>query len=134
LRLAREGAQTAVYQLKEYGHNRRYATLVAIVLEALATLTDETLDLHDRLIGRFFAKSNYKHRQQVAEAGPMLQETVQVFIKVGVALVDAKDNGTDPFGAIEAVLPWHDFTAHVAAAAALSATRESDLLGLLGEY
>ena len=134
LRLAREGAQTAVYQLKEYGHSRRYATLVAIVLEALATLTDETLDLHDRLIGGFFAKSKYKHGQQFVEAAPVLQETVKVFVKVGVALVDAKDNGTDPFAAIEAVLPWEEFTAHVAAAAALNATRKSDSLGLLGEY
>jgi len=134
LRLAREGAQTAVYQLKEYGQSRRYATLVAIILEALATVTDETLDLHDRLIGRFFAKSKYKHGQQFVEAAPVLQETVQVFVKVGVALVDAKDNGTDPFAAIEAVLPWEDFTAHLAAAAALSATRKSDSLGLVGEY
>jgi TnpA family transposase len=85
LRLAREGAQTAVYQLKEYSQSRRYATLVAIVLEALATLTDETLDLHDRLIGRFFAKSKYKHGQQFVEAAPALQETVQVYVKVGVA-------------------------------------------------
>ncbi len=68
LRLAREGAQTAVYQLKEYSQSRRYATLVAIVLEALATLTDEALDLHDRLIGRSFAKSKYKHGRQFVEA------------------------------------------------------------------
>ena len=97
-------------------------------------MTDETLNLHDRLIGRFFAKSKYKHGQQFVEAAPALQETVKVFVKVGVALVDAKDNGTDPFAAIEGVLPWEEFTAHVAAAAALNATRKSDFLGLVGEY
>lgn len=32
LRLAREGAQTAVYQIQEYETSRRYATLVAILL------------------------------------------------------------------------------------------------------
>jgi hypothetical protein len=56
LRLAREGAQTAVYQIQEYETSRRYATLVAILLDTTATLTDETLELHDRLIGTFFSK------------------------------------------------------------------------------
>jgi hypothetical protein len=56
LRLAREGAQTAVYQIQEYETSRRYATLVAILLDTMATLTDETLELHDRLIGTFSAR------------------------------------------------------------------------------
>ncbi len=134
LRLAREGAQTAVYQLKEYGPTRRYATLVAIVLEALATLTDETLDLHDRLIGRFFAKSKYKHAQQFAEAAPALHETVQLFVKVGSALVEAKANDADLFAAIETVLPWETFAARIAEAATFATVRKSDALGLLGDH
>jgi len=31
--------------------------LVAILIEATATLTDEILDLHHRMIGSFFAKA-----------------------------------------------------------------------------
>jgi hypothetical protein len=49
LRLAREGAQTAVYQIQEFEISRRYATLVAILLDTTATLTDETLELHGGL-------------------------------------------------------------------------------------
>lgn len=41
LRLAREGGQTAAYQIEKYEANRRYATLVAIALDTAATLTDE---------------------------------------------------------------------------------------------
>ena len=33
---------------------RRYATLVAILLDTEATLTDEILDMHDRMIGSAF--------------------------------------------------------------------------------
>ncbi|MGP6159108.1 MAG: hypothetical protein ACLPYS_16630 [Vulcanimicrobiaceae bacterium] len=33
-RMAREGAQTAVYQLQEYETERRHATLVAIVIDS----------------------------------------------------------------------------------------------------
>ena len=44
LRLAREGAQTAAHQIEEYEAGRRYATLVAIALETIATLADEIID------------------------------------------------------------------------------------------
>jgi hypothetical protein len=47
---SREGAQTTVYQLKDFEAQRRQATLVAILLDTQATLIDEILDLHDRMI------------------------------------------------------------------------------------
>jgi TnpA family transposase len=134
LRLAREGAQTAVYQLKEYADSRRYATLVAIVLEAEATLTDEILDLHDRLIGSFFAKAKHKHEREFTEAAPALHETIQMYAKVGTAIVEAKEQQQDPFAAIEAVMPWEAFAKSVATASELAATREADSLGLLADY
>ena len=45
LRLAREGTQTTAYQIEEYESERRYATLVAIVLDTIATLTDDILEM-----------------------------------------------------------------------------------------
>ena len=45
LRLAREGAQTTVYHLKDFEVERRQATLVAILLDTHSTLIDEILDL-----------------------------------------------------------------------------------------
>jgi TnpA family transposase len=134
LRLAREGAQTAVYQLKEYSQSRRYATLVAIALETAATLTDEILDLHDRLIGRFFAKSKHKHERQLAESAPDLHEAIQLFVKVGAALVEAREHNADAFAAIETVLPWEAFAARVTKAVQLAGDREADFLGLVGDH
>ncbi len=40
LRIAREGAYSAVYQIQEYETERRHATLVAILIDTAATLTD----------------------------------------------------------------------------------------------
>jgi hypothetical protein len=40
-----------VYQLKEYESARRYGTLVALMIETAATLTDEILDLHACMTG-----------------------------------------------------------------------------------
>jgi hypothetical protein len=43
LQIAREAGQTAVYQLKEYEPSRRHGTLVALLIETSATITDEIL-------------------------------------------------------------------------------------------
>jgi Domain of unknown function (DUF4158) len=105
LRLAREGAQTAVFQLQEYEPLRRYATLVAILLDTTATLTDETLDLHDRLIGTFFSKARSKYDREFAADGRALNDKVRLYAKIGSALIAAKESQTDPFAAIEEVIP-----------------------------
>ena len=134
LRLAREGAQTAVYQIVEYETNRRYATLVAIALETMATLTDEILDLNDRLIGSFFTRARNRFAKDFAESGKAINDKVRLFGKVGTALIDARASGTDPFEAIEAVLPWDDFAATVREAGTLARDESFDHLHLVGDY
>jgi hypothetical protein len=57
LQLAREGAATTSQHLARFDDPRRYGTLVAVLLEASSTLTDEILDLHDRFVGSIFNKA-----------------------------------------------------------------------------
>ncbi|MEM5451222.1 hypothetical protein [Paraburkholderia guartelaensis] len=97
LRLAREGGQTAVYQIEEYETDRRHATLIAILLDTTATLTDEILNLHDRLIGSFFTKAKHKYEKRLAAEGNAVNDKVRLYAKVGAALIAAKDAGDDPF-------------------------------------
>ena len=134
LRLAREGAQTAVFQLQEYGPLRRYATLVAILLDTMATLTDETLDLHDRLIGTFFSKVRSKYDREFAADCRALNDKIRLYAKIGSALIAAKEAKTDPFAAIEDVIPWEEFTASVSQAEKLSRDEAFDPLTLLTDY
>lgn len=61
LKLAREGAQSTVQHLAELEPLRRYATLTALVLELTATLTDESLNMFEHLVGKLFAKSERAH-------------------------------------------------------------------------
>jgi hypothetical protein len=49
LKIAREGGQTIPADLAKFEPQRRYATLVAQVLEIIATITDEIIDLHSYL-------------------------------------------------------------------------------------
>lgn len=48
LKLAREGGQMTAQHLRDLEPVRRYAALVAVLLETRATLIDEVIDLHDR--------------------------------------------------------------------------------------
>ena len=91
LQLAREAGQTAVYQLKEYEQARRHGTLVALMIETAATLTDEIIDLNDRLIGSFFTKSKHKYERDFAEQGKAINDKVRLYARVGAALVDARN-------------------------------------------
>jgi TnpA family transposase len=131
--LAREGAQTAVFQLKEYEPRRRHATLVAVLIETAATLTDEILDLHDRLIGGLFARAKNRYRRSFAEAGKAINDKVRLYARVGAALLDAKASRADPFAAIEAVLPWDRFAASVEEARRLAREADFDHLELVAE-
>ena len=134
LRLAREGAQTAVYQLQEYEPDRRHATLLAILLDISATLTDETLNLHDRLIGSFFTQAKHRYEKRFSEDGKAVNDKVRLYAKVGTALIDAKEAGTDAFEAIESVMPWDVFVATVLEAKKLSREAEFDSMALLIDH
>ena len=78
LRLAREAAQTAAHQIEEYEAGRRYATLVAIALDTMATLTDEIIDLNDRLIGSFFTRARNRFAKDFAESGKAINDKVRL--------------------------------------------------------
>ncbi|MFG6449105.1 Tn3 family transposase [Roseateles sp. BYS180W] len=134
LRMAREGAQMAVYQLKEYEPLRRQATLVAIALDVGSTLTDKILDLHDRLIGQFFNKSKHKYAQRFADDGKSLNAKVRLFADVGTALIEARDADGDAYAAIETVLSWEEFQRSVEEAKRLARDKEFDSMELLTEY
>jgi hypothetical protein len=43
--------------------------LVAVMLEAKATVIDEIVDLHDRIIGSLFNRVKRHHEQQFQQSG-----------------------------------------------------------------
>jgi len=73
---AREGANTDAAHLREFGDERRHATLVAVVLDTTATLTDEVLEMHERTIGREFKKAERRHLDAFQEGGKAINDTL----------------------------------------------------------
>jgi TnpA family transposase len=128
LKIAREGAQMTAADLARFESQRRYATLVALAIEGTATVTDEIIDLHDRIMGKLFNDAKRRHEQQFQASGKAINEKVRLYGKIGQALVEAKKNGSDPFAAIESVVSWEAFTASVTEAQSLARSDDFDSL------
>ena len=132
--LAREAGRTTAQHIADYERQRRHATLVAIALELGATLTDQAIDLFERLIGTMFSKAETRHARAFQTDGRAINEKVRLYARVGVALIVAREAGCDPFEAISAVIPWERFRASVAEAEALSRPEDFDSYEMLGEH
>ncbi len=133
LKIAREGGQMTPADLAKFEPQRRYATMVALAIEGMATVTDEIIDLHDRIIGKLFNTAKNKHQQQFQASGKAINDKVRMYGRIGQALIDAKQSGGDPFAAIEAVMPWDTFAASVTEAQTLARPADFDFLHHIGE-
>ena len=133
IKLAREGGQSTAQHIADFDPLRRHATLTALALESMSTLTDEALNMFDRLVGSFFKKTDRTQADQFHRRGKAINEKVRLYAQIGQALIAAKISGNDPFGAIEQILPWDEFESTVTEAKKLAQPEQFDSLSLLTE-
>lgn len=133
LKMAREGSQMKPHDLAKFDTDRRYATLIAVILETKATIIDEIVNLHDRIIGKIFNRAKHNHEQQFQKSGKAINEKIRLFWRVGKALVKAKQIKSDPFEAIETVIAWDAFAQSVEEAEQLASSETFDYLHHIGD-
>ena len=133
LKIAREGGQMTPADLAKFEPQRRYATLVALAIEGMATVIDEIIDLHDRILGKLFNAAKHRHQQQFQASGKAINAKVRLYGRIGQALIDAKQSGRDPFAAIEGVISWDAFAQSVTEAQKLAQPDDFDFLHRIGE-
>ena len=124
--LAREAGRTTAQHIAGYERQRRHATLVAISAGPGASLTDQAIDLFDRLVGTMFRKAEGRHARAFQADARAINEKVRLYARVGAALIAAREAEQDAFEAIAAVIPWERFRATVAEAEALARPEEFD--------
>jgi len=113
LKIAREGGQMTPAGLAKFEPQRRYATLAALAMEGMATVTDEIIDLHDRILSKLFNAAKNKHQQQFQASGKAINARVRLYGRIDQALMDAKQSCRDPFAAIESLMSWDAFAESV---------------------
>jgi len=123
----------SIQHLRDLEATRRHATLVAMLIDTQATVIDQILDLNDRIIGKMFSDAKRKHAESFHNKGKAINDKVRLYSRVGHALIDARKTGTNPFTAIEAVIPWETFTQSITEAEKLAQPESFDHLHLIEE-
>ncbi len=132
--LVREAARVTVQHIAGYERQRRHATLVAVSLDLAASLTDQAIDLFDRLVGTMFRKAEGRQARAFQSDARAINEKVRLYARVGAALITAHDGKQDAFGAITSVIAWERFRTTVAEAEVLARPETFDAYQQLPEH
>jgi hypothetical protein len=132
--LAREAGRSTVQHVADYERQRRHATLVAISVDLSASLTDQAIDLFDRMVGAMFRKAEGRHARAFQADARAINDKVRLFARVGAALITGRNDQRDGYDAIIALMPWEKFCTSVAEAEALARPDEFDAYKNLGEH
>ncbi len=119
--------------MSKFESNRRYATLAAIAVETRTTLIDQIVNLHDRFIDHIFSKSKRIQSDRLQQSSKDIHQQLEQFQKIGQALLLAKQKGTNPFDAIENVMPWSQFEKNIGEAKQLTAINNYDVLHFVAD-
>lgn len=118
--LAREAGRVTVQHVAGYERQRRHAILVATTLDLIPNLTDQAIDLFDRLVGAMFRKAEGRQARAFQADARVINEKVHLYARVGAALIAARDAKQDAYDAIIALMPWEKFCTTVTEAEALA--------------
>lgn len=134
LQLAREGARSTPQRLAGLAVQRRYAILVAFLIETSATLTDSVMEMHDRVMTSFLNHCKQTYATATQNHSPALRATARRYAAIGNALITARETNQDLATALETVMPWERFAATVTEAETLLDTQTNDYLDGLDAY
>ncbi len=95
---------------------RRYATLTAFVIERQAAITDLAIDMFCKLIGSPRRKAELSRTERRLKEAEILDGVALDHLKLGEALLAARESNTDLASAIAVSLGWDGLTASMAAA------------------
>src|SRR5271170_7049126 len=105
-KLAREGARFTAQHLRALSPLRRHATLVATVLDTITRLTDDTVALFDRAVGRMFRRAEVREQDALMRDARAINDKVRLLAKLGAALIEARESGTDLQEAVASAIGW----------------------------
>ncbi|MGH7105509.1 MAG: Tn3 family transposase [Acetobacteraceae bacterium] len=115
--IAREAKILHARELGRLSVERRRATLVAFVIERQAVLTDLAVETFGKLVGSARRKAETTRHDRLLQQGPALAAIAEAHHRLGLALLAAREAGTDLGAAVAATLGWSGLEASVALAA-----------------
>ncbi|ELK39393.1 transposase [Brevibacillus agri BAB-2500] len=129
--LSKIGSRYEPHSFRRFNDPKKYAILVAYLLELIQDLTDLAFEIHDRQIMILLSKGRKAQEELQKQNGKSINEKVVHFADLGAALIKARSEGVDPFVALEAVMPWGQLIESVEEAKRLARPVDYDYLDLL---
>lgn len=105
-RLAREGRLSPSYLMDRYTTARRRATIVAMLLDLEARLTDAAIEMADKLIGSTFTRGKNAQARQYAATSRDVGRLMRLFRDTIDALASAVEEESDLFEAVDEAVGW----------------------------
>ncbi|EYB68882.1 hypothetical protein DEIPH_ctg014orf0009 [Deinococcus phoenicis] len=132
--LAQEARRLSASHMADFEPHRRRATLLAYLLDLSETLTDAVLDMHDRVMVSLLREGERAAAEVFGQQGTPLVEQFGTFKSVCAAVVAAREQGADPYQAIEAVVNWQQLVETVREKEVVSAEQLDPLLHAMKGY
>src|SRR5271165_3457558 len=129
-KLAREGARFTAQHLRALSPLRRRATLIATVLDTITRLTDDTVALFDRAVGRMFRRAEVREQDALMRDARAINDKVRLLAKLGAALIEARESGADLQAAVASAIGWDKLARSVDEAKRLARPDKADLPAL----
>ena len=129
-KLAREGARFTAQHLRALSPPRRRATLVATALDTITRLTDDTVALFDRAVGRMFRRAEIREQDALIRDARAINDKVRLLARLGDALIEAKESGADLQEAVASAIGWDKLARSVEEAKRLARPDKADLPAL----
>jgi hypothetical protein len=129
-KLAREGGRYTAQHLRALSLLRRRATLVATVLDTAAHLTNDGVGLFDRAVDRMFRRAEAREEGTLLRDARAINDKVRLLVRLGGALITAREGDADLDGAVAASVGWERLAASVAEAERLARPDKVDLPAL----
>lgn len=129
--LSKIGSRYEPHSFRRFNDPKKYSILVAYLLELIQDLTDLAFEIHDRQIMILLSKGRKAQEELQKQNGKSINEKVVHYADLGAALIKARSEGTDPFIALDAVMPWDQIVASVEEAKRLARPVDYDYLDLL---
>ncbi|MDF3624087.1 Tn3 family transposase [Acetobacteraceae bacterium LMG 32668] len=129
----REGRISPASMIERYTPSRRYATLVAFLIDAEERLTDSALDMADKLVGSIFTRARNTKARSFSATSKNVARLMRLFQATIDALAEAASDGRDPMETLDATVGWATLLKARSEVGAIARTADLDPLTAAAE-
>jgi len=129
--LSRLGSKYEPHSFRRFREEKRYAMLVVYLQDLQQRLIDFAVEIHDKQITILLSKGRKQQDEIQKKNGKSLNEKIIHYINIGSALIKSRNDGLEPYAAIEAVMTWDKVVKSIEEAKKLTRPGNYDYLDLL---